>query len=56
MSEEVDFVTCANCETPCYQFELDMRGSLTSAFCAACGNDDPTEFRLPDEEESAEPE
>lgn len=56
MSEEVDFVTCNNCETPCYQFELDRRGSIASAFCALCGNDDPKEFRLPDAEEAADAE
>ncbi len=54
MTEEVDYVTCANCETPCYQFDLDAKGKVTAAFCAMCGNDDPREFRMPDVDELAE--
>ncbi len=48
MSEEIDYLVCRNCETPCYVFEADERGKITSAFCQACGNDEPTEFSIPD--------
>ena len=51
MSEEVDFIICNNCETPCYQFELDRKGNVASAFCTLCGNDDAKEFRLPEVED-----
>ncbi len=52
MKGEVDFVVCKNCETPCYSFEVDRKGNISSAFCQLCGNDDLVEFRLPDAEES----
>ncbi len=50
MKGEVDYIICNNCETPCYVFDVDRRGSITSAYCQACGNDDPAEFRLPEDE------
>lgn len=53
--EEVDYLVCSNCETPCYVFELDASGKVASAFCQMCGNDDQTTFTIPDVEE-AEPE
>ena len=28
MSEEVEFIICINCETPCYSFELDRKGAI----------------------------
>ncbi len=46
--EEVDFVVCLNCDTPCYSFEYEEKRGILSAFCAVCGNDEVKEFRIPD--------
>ena len=52
-SDEVDFIKCKNCDSPCYDFEIDpRRGVIVEALCAACGNDDPTAFHLPDDSEA----
>jgi len=51
MSEEVDFIICNNCETPCYSFELDRKGNVQTAFCTLCGADEPKDFRLPEAED-----
>lgn len=45
--EEVDFIECASCETPCYTFDLNAAGMVMAAVCTECGNDDPLEFRVP---------
>jgi hypothetical protein len=45
--DEVDYVECASCETPCYTFDLNAQGVIMTAICAECGNDDPLEFRVP---------
>lgn len=45
--EEVDFIECDNCGTPCYVFELDEYYKVKSALCTTCGNDSPIEFRVP---------
>jgi hypothetical protein len=50
MEEEVEYLTCKNCETPCYVFDLDAKGNVAAAMCTMCGNDDPQEFRKADEE------
>ena len=44
MSEEVEFVICSNCETPCYSFELDRKGNVANGFCALCGADEAKDF------------
>ena len=54
MSEEVDFIVCLNCDTPCYFFEYDEKKGITSAFCSICGNDETKEFRLPSDDEVEE--
>ena len=51
MSEEVEFIICSNCETPCYSFELDQKGNVANGFCALCGADEAKDFRLPDVED-----
>ncbi len=51
MSEEVEFIICSNCETPCYSFELDRKGNVANAFCPLCGADEAKDFRLPDVED-----
>jgi hypothetical protein len=51
MSEEIDYLVCLSCESPCYVFELDAKQRVTSAFCQVCGNDEPSEFRTPEVEE-----
>lgn len=49
--EEVAFIVCLNCDTPCYSFEYEERKGIVSAFCAICGNDEIKEFRLPTDDE-----
>src|ERR1035437_6677634 len=51
MSEEVEFLVCLNCDTPCYSFEYEERKGIVSAFCSVCGNDEAKEFRLPTDDE-----
>jgi hypothetical protein len=52
-SPEPDFVVCQECETPCYNFEWDLRRDcLVHAFCELCGNDAVEGFRLPRDEET----
>ena len=51
MSEEVEFIICNNCETPCYSFELDRKGNVANAFCTLCGADEAKDFRLPEVED-----
>ena len=52
-SPEVDFVECKACDSPCYTFEIEpRRGTIIQALCAVCGNDDPAEFKIPDESEA----
>jgi hypothetical protein len=48
---DVDFLVCKVCDTPCYVFELDDADRVTNAFCQMCGNDDPAQFVLPNEED-----
>lgn len=43
---EVEFVICKQCETPCYNFEIN-KGKIISAYCSACGNDETDEFEIP---------
>jgi hypothetical protein len=47
----IDYLTCTNCDSPCYVFELDAKGTILNAFCQLCGNDEASGFRLPDDEE-----
>ena len=52
-AQEVDFLECKACDSPCYTFQIDQeRGSIVQALCAVCGNDDPSEFRVPDDSEA----
>ncbi len=48
--DEIDYVTCINCDTPCYVFDIGADGRVASAFCSECGNDEPTEFSIPGQE------
>lgn len=50
MRSDIEYLVCANCDTPCYVFEVDERRKVTSAFCQACGADDPAEFHPVDDE------
>lgn len=48
----VEYIECKNCETPCYTFEIDQgRGLIVQALCVLCGNDDPSDFFVPEEPE-----
>ena len=51
MTEEVDYLICRNCESPCYVFELDSKQRIVSAFCQVCGGDDAEDFRIPEVDE-----
>lgn len=52
-SEEVDFIKCKDCDSPCYNFEIGpSHGVIVQALCAVCGNDDPADFHLPDDSEA----
>ena len=51
MPEEVEYLVCRECESPCYVFELDRKQLITSAYCQVCGNDEPSLFRIPDVDE-----
>jgi len=45
---EIDYLICANCNTPCYIFEMD--GSrIVDATCLVCGNDNNTLFNIGEE-------
>jgi hypothetical protein len=48
-SEGVDYLTCRQCNSPCYVFELD-RGRIKEAQCTVCGNDDILLFTIAEEE------
>ena len=48
MTEEIDYLVCRNCDTPCYVFEVDAKGRITSALCQICGADEPSDFTIPD--------
>ena len=50
--DEVDYLICGECESPCYVFELDRTGKVASAFCQSCGGDKPESFRVPDADEA----
>ena len=47
--EEVDYLICRQCNSPCYVFEMD-RGRITEAQCTMCGNDDILFFNIAEEE------
>lgn len=49
---EPEFLICLNCETPTYDFDFD-NGKVTAAVCAACGNDEISEFMTEAEFEEA---
>lgn len=52
-SDGVEFLECKNCDSPCYDFEIDpKRGVPVMALCTVCGNDDPSEFLIPDDSEA----
>ena len=41
--DEPEYLICLECETPSYQFEF-ANGKLSVIVCAACGNDEVTDF------------
>lgn len=45
---EIDYLTCSQCGTPCYVFEVD--GSrIVDATCLVCGNDEVRLFNIGEE-------
>jgi len=49
--EDVAFVVCLECDTPCYSFDYEEKRGILNAFCTMCGNDDVKQFRLPTDDE-----
>ncbi len=46
--QEIDYLMCTQCGTPCYVFEMD--GSrIVEATCLVCGNDEVGMFNLGEE-------
>jgi hypothetical protein len=46
--QEIDYLMCSQCGTPCYVFEMD--GSrIVEATCLVCGNDEVAMFNLGEE-------
>lgn len=41
--DEPEYYICLECETPTYQFEF-ANGKLATVVCAACGNDEVSDF------------
>jgi hypothetical protein len=50
MPEDIDYLVCKNCESPCYVFELDKESHVVSAYCQVCGADEPESFLPPDDD------
>jgi hypothetical protein len=50
LDDEIEYVTCTGCDTPCYIFDINPQGKIVAAVCTECGNDDPNEFVIPGEE------
>jgi hypothetical protein len=45
LAEAPEYMVCAECESPLYDFEWDNEGDkLVSAECRTCGNDDVNYF------------
>ena len=47
---EIEYLVCQECNTPCYDFEM-QKGRLIEALCAICGNEDILTFHLTEDEE-----
>jgi hypothetical protein len=46
--QEIDYLMCSQCGTPCYVFEMD--GSrIVDATCLVCGNDEVRLFNIGEE-------
>jgi hypothetical protein len=52
--EEVAFVVCLNCDTPCYFVRLQRSEGHPERVLRVCGNDEIKEFRLPSDDEVEE--
>ena len=46
--QEVDYLTCVQCGTPCYVFEMDGE-RIAEALCLVCGNDEVRMFNIGEE-------
>ena len=46
--QEVDYLMCSQCGTPCYVFEME-NGRIAEATCLVCGNDDIGMFNIGEE-------
>jgi hypothetical protein len=47
--EEVDYLMCRQCNSPCYTFEME-KGTIQEAICLVCGNDDILLFNIAEED------
>jgi hypothetical protein len=46
--QEIDYLMCTQCGTPCYVFELEG-SKILEATCLVCGNDEVAQFNLGEE-------
>ncbi|HEV8117531.1 MAG TPA: hypothetical protein VGQ32_03345 [Thermoanaerobaculia bacterium] len=50
--QEVEYLVCRLCDSPCYVFEMDG-GRLLEALCQMCGNEDILLFQMTEDEDDA---
>jgi hypothetical protein len=46
--QEIDYLMCAQCGTPCYVFEMEG-SAILEALCLVCGNDEVRMFNIGEE-------
>jgi hypothetical protein len=47
---EIEYLVCLDCNTPCYDFEMQKK-RLVEALCTMCGNEDTLRFQLTEDED-----
>jgi hypothetical protein len=47
--QEIDYLMCTQCGTPCYVFEMEGSSRILEATCLVCGNDEVTLFNIGEE-------
>ena len=47
---EIEYLVCLDCNTPCYDFEMQKK-RLVEALCTMCGNEDILRFQLTEDED-----
>ena len=51
MSSVPEYLICIECETPCYNFDVE-KGKIVEILCDICGNDDLDQFATVEEMEA----